>query len=102
MKGMSDFRKIANKTTIVVHEAEKRLEFFFIGWSGPRNDTIDLDGVHSDSVMRDFITKIIEFGAMEIALLWLEIQVILLKDLENTLDNLSMLFHRLREDEYVI
>ena len=81
-----DLRVIVDKSTIEIGEAEEGLDVSNIPRLGPREDRLDLLGVHADAVGADDIAEIFDAGRVELAFLGLAIEVVESKTFEDFAD----------------
>ena len=70
-------REITDETAVEVAEADERLHLFDIARFRPLGDSTDLDRVHTDVSLSDHQPQVLDRRPLELALLWLQVQLIL-------------------------
>ena len=96
------FRKVLDKPPIEVGEAQKGLHLLLVRQSGPFGNASNLDWIHSNRVMGNDHTKILNCGLLKFALVGAEVELVLLQKFQNSAGDLPMFLQCLREDEDVI
>ncbi|KIJ06569.1 hypothetical protein PAXINDRAFT_91808, partial [Paxillus involutus ATCC 200175] len=90
--------KSANEATIKINKTEERLEFLFGGGGRPVENTLNLDRVHADLVLRDDQAQVLDFGSFEFTFLRFEVEFVLTENVKYTLGNTTVFFECTCED----
>jgi len=93
------FREVSDELLVEIGESEEGL---YICWSGPFSNTGNLDWVHHDRVVRDDHSEVLDCGFLELAFVGMEVKLMFLQKLQNTADDLLVIFKGLCEDEDVV
>jgi len=68
------FQEVSDEPSVEVGESKEGLHFLFIHWSGPLGNASDLDQVHSNRVIRDDHSEVLDHGFLELALVGTEVE----------------------------
>ncbi len=83
-------QEVFNESLVEVDKAKKWLHLFLICRSRPLSDARNLDGVHCNRVVEDDHPEILNGSLLELVFIHLEIQFMLLQNLQDLLDDLSV------------
>jgi hypothetical protein len=83
---------MGNEDMVKVAEAKEASHIFYRGQDWPFHDAFDFGRVHLHLPLTDDDAKVFNFLDMEVALLWLEVEVVFLKLLQNLIYLAGMLF----------
>jgi hypothetical protein len=99
---LDDFRIILDKAAIEVSKPQECADIFEVARGFPVLDSGNPFWIHFDSFRTDDETQVFDFLAMELTLLWFEVQACLLKGLQDSVDMFLVFLKSIRVDQCVV
>src|SRR5258708_20245172 len=72
IEGASNIGEVTDKLPIEVHKAKEGLDLLDLHWGWPLHDSMDLHWIHTDVVLQNDQSKVLDLLLLELAFLWLE------------------------------
>ena len=98
----ADPAKVTDEPSVEVCEPAKFPYVRCILGRRPLHDALDLDRIHANASSGEHHTEPFNLRSFELALLWLQEQIILLQTLQDLVDDFAVLFQIRTEDEDVV